>query len=157
MNHDAPKNDRLNRWAHGALRQLSGPSAPPDFAAVTLARIQYETATAWYRLPWLQWPTSVRWSSALALLSLTVLFAWVGLPRFHHWLENTDWIRQFTRGFESLAAVCHTLLSSGRMTLEHMPRSLVFTLSLCFASLWISTLGLGTAYWRMARRARHLP
>ena len=157
MNHDAPKNDRLNRWAHGALRQLSGPSAPPDFAAVTLARIQREAAPAWYRLPWLQWPTAARWSSALALLVLTVLFASVGLPRFQHWLENTGWIRQSTRGLDSLASGSQTLLNSGRMTLGHLPRSLVFTLLLCFASLWISTLGLGTACWRMARRARHLP
>jgi hypothetical protein len=157
MNHNTPENESLRRWTQGALRQLNGPSAPPDFAAVTLARIQREAAPAWYRLPWLQWPTAARWSSAVALLAFTTLLAVAGLPRLHDLLENTGWIRQITHTFDSLASAFQTWQSASRMTWAHLPRSLVFVLSLCFASLWISTFGLGTACWRMAQRTRHLP
>lgn len=157
MNHESPENERLQRWTRDALRQLGGPSAPPDFADSTLAQIRREARPAWYRLPWFQWPTAAQWASALALLTLTALLAKAGLPRWLHLVEHNARIHETTQGLNSLASASHTLLNCARMTLSHLPRTLVFTLSLCLASLWISTLGLGTACWRMAQRARHLP
>ncbi len=146
--------DRMERWADGVLGALPEPTAPHDLLASILERVRREQAVPWHRRPWHAWPTALRWASALALAVV------LGLA----WSRGDEAIRAVARALHQVDAVrvAHEtvarVLDAGGACLGavgHVVQSLPRTATLAAASvlvaLWISTLGLGAALWRLLR------
>lgn len=146
--------DPLERWAGRALGELPEPKAPGDLLAGILERVRREPATPWHRRPWMEWPLALRWASACAV-ALLLSLAWFhgdavvdaargAVPRVDAWRTARD-------AGSSLLAVASACLGAAARVWEHLPRPWFLAVVAALTALWISTVGLGAALWRLLR------
>ncbi len=149
--------DSLARWADRALGQLPARPAPASLAPRVLAEIRRRANPPWYRRPWLRWPAPQRGLSALLLA--TGLYGFFGrlVPSLNDAAAGTEIYRRLHRlpGFldsfsDAVAEVAHAIA----LTASTVPPWAGVAVVGIAAFSWISTVGLGTACWRIARPCR---
>lgn len=157
MKHNEHENDPLARWADQALRQVPARRAPAGFRAGVLAEIQRQAALPWYRRPWMQWSRYQRWLSALAFAGFAfVLLAFV-LPTLADAASQSvagRFASELTHSFTFLITGIQSLGEALRLTLNQLPSTYLAAGLAALATIWVSTVGLGAACWRVATHSR---
>ena len=157
MNRPASDPDPLAAWTDRALRQLPDRPAPTALAPRVLAEIRRRATAPWYRRPWLQWPGTPRWGSGLLLASSLVLLFGLLAPRAQELVQHQETFQQIARVDGTFSALGDALARVGAALLAsagQVESSAVIALLAVVAAAWMSTLGLGTACWRIARPHR---
>ena len=149
--------DPLAQWADRALRQVPGPRAPSTLAPRVAAEIRRRANLPWYRRPWLQWSGPQRWMSALFLTGGLYGFFGLLIPSLNSVAAGTEAYRQASRvpGFlDALSDAASLVIDALARSAETIPPwAYSATLAIVVFS-WLSTVGLGTACWRIARQYR---
>jgi len=132
-----------------ALRQLTGPRAPATLAPRVLAELARQAALPWYHRPWTDWPEIWRWLSSL-LLATTVAGLWR--------LTEIGWAAAKSTTAYSAVETVPTYFQTGETTVQGLtlavqalPTGWWLMGVLGFAAIGLSSLGLGTAAWRLLR------
>lgn len=157
MNRPEPEPDPLAAWADQALRQLPARPAPGDLVPRVLAEIRRRAKAPWYRRPWLQWPATHRWGSGVLLATSFFLVLGMVAPRVGAFIRHHERFQQATRLTDGLVALGEAPARVGHAILVcfDQVQPWVVTSILCsLAVAWLSTVGLGTACWRIARTHR---
>ena len=151
---DPTGRDALERWATGALRQLPEPRAPGDLLHEVLRRVREQEATPWHRRPWMTWPAWLRWTSALGL-ALVLALAWAGagdaLEAGKALARQAGVVRAAEDAAGSLGRMTSAVLAVAGRLPGQLPRPVLVACGVMLAALWISTVGLGAALWRLLR------
>lgn len=153
--HD-PK-DQLAAWTDHTLGQLPPRPAPQGFAARVMAVIAQQRALPWYRQPWFFWPRRYQLLAGAFALALVGLIGWlfpsadsVSLAAAAETAAQLEVVRPVTTTvslLETIGGALVTVLKSlSGWTLAAVVGGVAF--------LWCSTLGLGTACWRLAVSSR---
>lgn len=148
------EDDLLADRAHRLLRQLPGRRAPANLAPRVLAELARRAQLIWYRRPWTDWPEVMRWLSTFVLAGTVA-----GTLR----LLEGGWTA--TKTSPALASVQDVPVYLNAA--ETCSRSLLNLTQLVPTTWWLvgaaalgivalSTLGLGTAAWRLARSSNPL-
>lgn len=146
--------DPLERWAGRALGELPEPRAPRDLLPGILERVRRPSATPWHRRPWMEWPLALRWASAGAmglLLSLVGLQGDALLEAATRAVQRVDALRLAQDAGSSLLSAASICLGAAARVWEHLPRPWFLAVVAALTALWISTVGLGAALWRLLR------
>lgn len=148
------QNDPLESWASQTLRQLPDRRAPAGLRRRVMAEIQRRQAAPWYTRPWMEWNLAAKLASATALPALGFV-AWDRvLPAARDAIFSASVTREAATTFQTASAVGDAAASIGRagwLTLSHAHPMILAGVAGVFALAWFSTLGLGTAAWRLAR------
>lgn len=138
----------LEAWARTTLRQLPDRSAPGTLAVAVMERIRRQQGMPWYQRPWTEWPAEPRWVTALGALVLfgVLLWAWRSagwtLPAF------------IPDGLTVAASALAHLLGAFWLVLRHLGDTTLLLGLGVLATVWCTTLGLGTTCWRLATPPR---
>jgi len=146
--------DPLERWAGRALGELPQPRAPRDLLPGILERVRREAATPWHRRPWMEWPLALRWASACAMALLLSLAWWQGdafLGAAMRAVHRVDALRLARDAGSSLLSAASICMGVAARVWEHLPRQWFLAIVAALVALWISTVGLGAALWRILR------
>lgn len=156
MNDHRQPEEQLAAWADHALKQLPARKAPVTLAPRVMALVarQQARALAWHRQPWFKWP---RHFQVLALVLATALvagLAWLVVPNANAVsLESAklaasqlDAVKPVTTTFDILG----TLGNATALLLKSLSGWTLAAVLGAAAFVWCSTLGLGTAAWRLA-------
>lgn len=144
----------MAQWADRVLRQLPARPAPPGLAPLILAAVGRQGRRPWYRQPWLQWPAGLRVLSGVLVGAAFVALWWFLLPRAD--AVGSSAAQMAALPFDVLrpfAAVSNLLAALGRASLlvvRGLNNGVVVAAVAAVALVWSTTLGLGTACWRMA-------
>ncbi len=149
--------DPLAQWADRVLRQAPERRAPSTLVPRVVAEIRRRANLPWYRRPWLQWSGPQRWMSVVVLSgALYGFFGWL-IPSLNSAAVGTATYRQASR----VPGFIDVLWDAGSLVLDAVARSAetippwAFTAMLAIVVFsWLSTVGLGTACWRIARHSR---
>ncbi|MBL9171943.1 MAG: hypothetical protein JNL10_00285 [Verrucomicrobiales bacterium] len=146
--------DPLARWAGNVLGQLPDRTAPPSLAPRILAAVARHANRPWYQRPWVQWPVALQWV-AVALMLSAIAAAWglllpradaVGTTAAELATSQLDLVRPVGSLASMLGALGNALLLILRGLNSWVTVAGVGILAL----FWSTTLGLGTACWRLA-------
>lgn len=151
---DPTGRDALERWATGALRQLPEPTAPGDLLHEVLRRVQEQEATPWHRRPWITWPAWLRWVSALGMgtaLGLAWVQGTVVLEAARQGMSHLEPVRFIHEAGSGLLQAGSVLVGAMARAGRHLPHAWLFGVASVLGALWISTVGLGAALWRLLR------
>ncbi len=162
MKSNREPNDPLARWTDQTLRQLPGRRAPGTLLPQVMAAIARQRALPWYQQPWFRWPRHFQMLAFALSLGLVAGLAWLVIP--HGDIATLAAAKQAALQSEMIKPVVSTVSTTSDFlgTLGHAGRLLVGTLPNWTAAallgglafLWCSTLGLGTAAWRLASPQR---
>lgn len=148
----------LAEWTDQVLRQLPARRAPATLAPRILQAIARQRALPWYRRPWMEWPRLHQVITAVATLLILGVGGWWVLP--HADAVSLTAATEAASQLETVREVSATasILKSLGQALVLVVRSLhtwVLAILLGLAALiWTTTLGLGTACWRLASGTR---
>lgn len=144
--------ERLAALIDRELKQLPEQEAPATLVPRVLAALRQRAALPWYRTAWQTWPY------ALQVASLAVLGAMFGGLCFGGWElshgatanEVTQVLQQWFSGFSVAGNVLSVIAHAGLLAAQHLGP--VFLAGCAFAALaaYLSCLGLGTAFVRLA-------
>jgi hypothetical protein len=146
--------DPLERWAGRALGELPEPKAPRDMLPGILERVRREAATPWHRRPWMEWPVGLRWTSACAMALVVSLVGLQGdafLEAAMRAVQRVDALRMAQDAGSSLLSAASMCLGVAARVWEQLPRPWFLAVVAALMALWISTVGLGAALWRLLR------
>jgi hypothetical protein len=149
------QNDPLESWASETLRQIPDRRAPAALSRRVMAEIQRRAATPWYARPWLEWNPAAKAGSLVALPALGYGLWGVALPALREAIGAASITREAASTLGAASVMGEAALSVGRagwLTLSQVQPLYLACLAGMFAVAWISTLTLGTAAWRLARR-----
>lgn len=158
MNEGRQPEEQLAAWADHALKQLPARKAPATLAPRILAALARQRALPWYRQPWFNWPRHFQvLSFALAALVVAGL-AWVVVPHADgasleaakQTAAQLDVVKPVATTFDVLG----TLGNATALLLKNLSGWALAALLGGAAFLWCSTIGLGTAAWRLAAGER---
>jgi hypothetical protein len=152
--HDEP----LAAWTDHALKQLPARPAPATLAPRILAALARRRALPWYRTPWFNWPRHFQVLSAVLAAAVVGVGLWLILP-------HTDAVTlasakqaagnlEIVRPVSVTASILGTLGNAFLLVVKSLNTWVLAGLLGAFALVWSTTLGLGTACWRMASGAR---
>ncbi len=147
-------NDPLETWAKQALRQMPDRRAPAGLSRRVLAEIQRREAAPWYSHPWMEWSPLAKLASAVSLPALGFVVWGTALPALRDAIVSAPMARNAATTLQTASAMGETATSLGRagwITVSHVNPSYLAIGAAIFAVAWFSTLGLGTAAWRLAR------
>ncbi len=157
MKHNEKETDPLARWADQTLRQVPARRAPAGFRAGVLAEIRRQAALPWYRRPWMQWSRHQRWLSALAFAGLAFVLLAFGLPTLEDAASQSAvgrFASELTRSFTHLVTGIQSLGEALQLSLTRIPSTYLAVGVAALAMIWVSTVGLGAACWRVATHSR---
>lgn len=146
--------DPLARWAGNVLGQLPDRTAPPSLAPRILAAVARHANRPWYQRPWLQWPAAVQFLSVVLMISVMAA-AWslllpradaVGTSAAELAASRLELVRPVGAFTGLLGALGNALL----LVLRGMNSWVTVAGVGILALFWSTTLGLGTACWRLA-------
>jgi hypothetical protein len=145
------RNDKLEKWAGHTLRQLPGRRAPAGLSARVLAEIRRRAEAPWYQRPWLEWHPAAKVASC-AMLPALGYFVWgVALPWLKEALFAAPITKDATATYEAMGSAAAAIGRAGLLTVSQANHTVLIGAAAVFAVAWFSTLGLGTACWRLAR------
>lgn len=154
MNDPRHNEEPLARWAGNVLGQLPHRTAPRGLAPLILAAVARQRSVPWYRRPWRLWPGSARMLSATLVGGSFAALWWFLLPQAD--TVSASAAQAAAAQWEVVRpwAALSTLVSAVGKALLLVARGLnpwvLVALGGLLALLWSTTLGLGTACWRMA-------
>lgn len=154
MNEGRKHDEPLAQWADRTLRQLPDRRAPSTLAPRVLARIAQRRVRAWYRQPWFEWPRAYQIGAGCLAAALITIAMWVVWP--HAESVNLDSAKQVATQFEpvrevsTVAGVVNALVGAALVVLKSLSGWALVGILAGFALIWSTTLGLGTACWRLA-------
>jgi hypothetical protein len=157
MKHDQNEKDPLARWADQALRQMPIRRAPAGFRAGVLAEIRRQAALPWYRRPWMQWSRQQRWLSAMAFVALAFVVLGIVVPSLTDAASRSgagEFAAELTRSFTLFITGIQSLVEALRLALTRIPSPYLAAGLAALATIWVSTIGLGAACWRVATHSR---
>jgi hypothetical protein len=148
------------RWVADLDRRLK--DLPPRRAPATLAprvraALRARAAQPWYGRAWWQWPPAARALSLLIFSSLLGGLTWVGLNAGRSDLGTA----LGTRVADTLASVAPlwallaTLVEAMARVLQCVPLAAWAGALAFFAAMYLATIGLGTALYRIALPQRN--
>jgi hypothetical protein len=154
MKSNREPNDPLATWADQTLKRLPNRRAPATLMPRVLAALARQRALPWYQQPWFRWPRHLQALAFVLGAALLASLAWFVIP--HGDAVSLTAAKQAATQLELVKPVATTFDILG--TLGHAGTRLVKSLSggalatlLGGAALvWCSTLGLGTAAWRLS-------
>jgi len=146
--------DPLARWAEGILRQLPDHPAPAGLAGRILRAVAGHPALPWHRRPWSEWSAGLRAAAGVAALAALAALWWLLLPEADAVTRSAAQVA--SSQIEALgpwSAVLNLTRSVGNallLVLRGLNPWMLAAGAGFFAVLWSTTLGLGTACWRIA-------
>ncbi len=151
-------NDPLATWADHTLKQLPVRRAPATLAPRVVAALARQRGLPWYQQPWFRWPRHLQ---ALAFLLATALLfglAWfiiphgdaVSLAAAQQAASQLELVKPVTTTFDVLGTLGH----AGTLLFRSLSGWALAAVLGGAAFLWCSTLGLGTAAWRLVSDQR---
>jgi hypothetical protein len=149
--------ERLELWAHHALRQIPGHPAPDGFSADVMDAIRRLEARPWHARPWLEWNAAARAASLVALGGLGYVVFFHLIPAASGIIGSTTLVRDAATSAQTASVLGGALTDIGRAMLTALTETradILATITAVFAVAWAGTLGLGTACWRLAREER---
>lgn len=154
MNHSRESEEALARWADGVLQQLPLRPAPTALAARIRAAVERAAMVPWHRRPWLHWPlglqilSGVCGAAALALLwSLLLPGADAATASA---VERAAGHLEFLAPLKALLTLVGVLWNAALVVLRELNPWVIAGGFGLLALLWSTTLGIGTACWRLA-------
>lgn len=147
-------NDPLAAWADHTLKQLPQRRAPATLAPRVMAALARQRALPWYQQPWFRWPRHLQVLAFLLAGTLLAGLAWVIAPHGDTLsLESArlaasqlELVKPVTTTFDTLGTLGH----AGTLLLKNLSGWVLAAALGGAAVVWCSTLGLGTATWRLA-------
>lgn len=151
--------DPLARWAGNVLGQLPDRTAPPSLAPRILAAVARHAMRPWYQRPWLQWPVALQ-VVAVVLMIGVIAAAWgLLLPRADAVSTSAAELAAshlgVVRPVGTLASVAGALGNALLLVLRGLNSWVTVAGLGILALFWSTTLGLGTACWRLAGGGSH--
>lgn len=154
--------DPLARWADQTLRQLPVRRAPANLLPQVMAAIARQRALPWYQQPWFRWPRHLRLFAFALSLGLVAGLAWLVIPHgdtvslaaAKQAAFQSEMVKPVVTTVSTTTDFLGTLGHAGRLLLGTLPSWTAAVLLGGLALLWCSTLGLGTAAWRLATHQR---
>ena len=158
MNEPRKHDEPLAAWTDHALKQLPLRPAPPTLAPRIREALARQQTLPWYRAPWLKWPRHFQVLSAVLAAVVAGLGVWLVLP-------HTDAVTlasaqqaasqlEIIRPVSTTAGILSALGNAFLLVLKSLNSWILAGLLGAFAFVWSTTLGLGTACWRMAAGSR---
>jgi hypothetical protein len=154
MNSD--KDRRLEQRIDRELKALPELAAPLDLARRVRKAIEARTALPWYRQSWEMWPTPVRWAAMAFLLTAfgSLCFASFQLTRAAGAANALAEVRGMFAGAELAWRVLGTLLTALVLAIKQLGTGFLLGCLAATALAWISCVGLGTMWVRLALARR---
>lgn len=149
------QNDPLESWAQGTLRQIPDRRAPAGLSRRVMAEIHRREATPWYARPWLEWNPAAKAASAILLTSSGYGLSAFGFPALRSALTPAALGPETQGALGKATAMGDAAMALGRAgwhAASQVQPIYLAAVAGVFAVAWISTLTLGTAAWRIARR-----
>jgi hypothetical protein len=148
--------DPLARWAGGVLGQLPDRTAPPSLAPRILAAVARHAMRPWYQL---QWPLPLQ-ALAVVLMISAIAAAWgLLLPRADAVGTSAAELAAsqlgVVRPVGTLASLASALGNALLLVLRGLNSWVTVAGLGILALFWSTTLGLGTACWRLAGGGSH--
>lgn len=146
--------DGLARWASDVLRQLPTRPAPVALAPRVLAAVARLQSRPWYRQPWRLWPLALQVLSTVLVAGALAALWWFLLPRADAvgtsaaQLAASQW--EMARPVTARADLLGALFKAVLLVLRGLNTWVIAAALGALALAWSTTLGLGTACWRMA-------
>ena len=152
----------LARWADQTLRQMPVRRAPVNLLPQVMAAISRQRALPWYQQPWFRWPRHLRLLALALSLGLFAGLAWLVVPHgdtmtlaaAKQAALQSEMVKPMVTTVSTTTGFLGTLGHAGRLLLGTLPSWTAAVLLGSLALLWCSTLGLGTAAWRLANHQR---
>ena len=150
--------DPLATWADRTLRQLPARRAPSTLAPRVLAWLARQQTLPWYQRPWFRWPRHFQLLSVVLGAAIAGAVIWFLLP--HADAVSLASAKQAAEQFQPVrdvattAGIFTTLGNALLLVVKSLNGWLLATLLGAFAVAWSTTLGLGTACWRLAAGSR---
>lgn len=145
--------DPLARWMDQVVDQWPDRPAPVGLTAQVMSRVRAAGRQPWYRRPWHAWPVMYQ---RLGLAMFTLLF-WGSSYQMSRWLQPDRWREPIGASESPLAQWLHlgeALALAFRAVWKvvvDMGNPYLWMLAGALGLFWISSLGLGTVVWRLAR------
>ena len=158
MNKGPSPHDPLASWADQTLKQLPSRQAPKTLAPRVMAVLARRQALPWYRQPWFAWPRSYQVLAAGLAAALIGFGLWWLWP--HSETVSLASAKQAVSQFEAVqdvsvtAGILKSLLNALVLVLKSLNSWVLAAALGLFALIWSTTLGLGTACWRLANGPR---
>jgi len=158
MKKDRQSDDSLAAWADQVLKQLPPRPAPASLAPRVLAALARQQVLPWYRQPWFVWPRHIQILAALASAVIIGLGVWFILPQADsvNLVSAKQAVSQFetVREAHATAEILKSLGSAIVLVVKSLDGWLLAGVLAAFALVWSTTIGLGTACWRLASGSR---
>ncbi|HAB16185.1 MAG TPA: hypothetical protein PLX89_12840 [Verrucomicrobiota bacterium] len=158
MNEGRQPQEPLAAWADHTLKQLPPRPAPKTLAPRVLAALARQRALPWYRQTWFQWPRHLQVFAGLVAAAVFGAGIWFLIP--HADTVSFELARQAAQQFEPVrevgvtAGILKTLGSALLLLVKSLNGWALAGLLAVAAFIWSTTLGLGTACWRLASGSR---
>jgi len=150
MNPDYEK--QLEAAVRRELKSLDELEAPPQIARRVLGAIERRAATPWFRREWQAWPPALQAVSLFCLLTLFAALCFGGSTLVHFAAvspvarEITGWFNLFGAVWNAAAVLANAL----GLAFRSLGPAAVIGAVVLVAACYISCMGLGTVYWRLA-------
>lgn len=150
MNPDTEK--QLAALIDRELKRLPDREAPATLVPRVLTALRQRTALPWYRSAWQTWPYGLQVASlaALGVMFGGLCFAGWELSHAAAAAEATQTLQEWLARFSVVGNVLAVIAQAGLLAARHL--GTVFLAGCVFAAVaaYLSCLGLGTAFVRLA-------
>ena len=150
MNLDDPKH--LEALIDCELKQLPELAAPPSLLPRVLAAIRQRLSIPWYRRAWQTWPRGLQAASLALLVAMLVgiSVAALGLREAANLSEPAQNARQWLSGAEVIWNTLTVLVRAAELSARQLGALSIAACIFAGTAAYISCLGLGTAFVRLA-------
>jgi hypothetical protein len=154
--------DPLAAWADQTLKQLPVRRAPATLMPRVLAALARQRALPWYQQPWFHWPRHFQMLAFVLATALVAGLAWLIIPHgdavtlsaAKNAALQSELVRPVAATVTTTADIFGTLGHAATLVLKTLPTWTWAAVAGGAAIIWCSTLGLGTAAWRLASPQR---